>query len=500
MKQINVVRVWIAIILIQCASTTIGVAQQYAPQMGADVRPDYEVFRMDQLTSSDDISYSGDLGLSIPLMVVPGRHGHDFQITLTYNSSITQRQSASWVGLGWNLELGAVERAVMGRSDEQVNALGGTYNLGADNSPGSNPSGYKAELVGRLSFDHKLLPIANQDQVDMYKLLMDGSAMEILPFPPTTMAGDTLYTGSFLFTSYKPWRIEAIYNPGQGTINNYWVTVNDGTVYTFGDGGIIGDRVQIGGKSFLNNWQSFSYPYRWNLTSIGYPDGDSTVIKYKDYNYVVGKYYETIMLDRSDVGHEDRNFFDAASLSFPHAYDTVKYSYSSPDTLFTNTHFLVFKTVHDNSTERICRLDTLILCERYTNKELKRIVFAYAQNNNSAADWAYNNPQSPLPVWDVNEKLNNNQLTLISVKTRAGSGAGAMTLPPYAFTYHFNPKINLYNITTLSQTVPDFTGAYLDTVFGTAWRLKDLTLPTGSTITYTYERLNNGNYAEGSGG
>ena len=47
--------------------------------------------------------FSGDFSYNIPLMDVEG-----YPVNIAYNSNITMEQEASWVGLGWNLNPGAI--------------------------------------------------------------------------------------------------------------------------------------------------------------------------------------------------------------------------------------------------------------------------------------------------------------------------------------------------------------------------------------------------------
>lgn len=54
---------------------------------------------------SGDPSYTGDLNVHIPLLTVPGRNGLNYDIDLDWISGngVSAQESASWVGLGWNL-------------------------------------------------------------------------------------------------------------------------------------------------------------------------------------------------------------------------------------------------------------------------------------------------------------------------------------------------------------------------------------------------------------
>jgi len=57
--------------------------------------------------------FTGDFNYSIPLMDVEG-----YPITLSYNSNVSMNSEASWVGLGWNLNVGSVSREMRGIPDE----------------------------------------------------------------------------------------------------------------------------------------------------------------------------------------------------------------------------------------------------------------------------------------------------------------------------------------------------------------------------------------------
>lgn len=61
--------------------------------------------------------FTGDLSYSVPVMVVPGPNG-GYPISLSYNSGRAVHEEASWVGLGWNLNFGAVNRTMRGIPDE----------------------------------------------------------------------------------------------------------------------------------------------------------------------------------------------------------------------------------------------------------------------------------------------------------------------------------------------------------------------------------------------
>lgn len=57
--------------------------------------------------------FTGDFNYNIPLMDIEG-----YPVNLAYSSGITMDQEASWVGLGWNLNMGAIVRSMRGVPDD----------------------------------------------------------------------------------------------------------------------------------------------------------------------------------------------------------------------------------------------------------------------------------------------------------------------------------------------------------------------------------------------
>ena len=72
--------------------------------------PEYSTFVPVDLKDMVNLN-TGGFAYSIPVMTVPGP-GLSYPIALGYNSGIYQKQEASWVGLGWNLQAGAINRNV----------------------------------------------------------------------------------------------------------------------------------------------------------------------------------------------------------------------------------------------------------------------------------------------------------------------------------------------------------------------------------------------------
>jgi hypothetical protein len=83
--------------------------------MKPDGGPDQpEVQSFSPIGVSDMVDpFSGDFSYNIPLMDVDG-----YPINIAYSAGVTVDQEASWVGLGWNLNPGVVNRSMRGVPDE----------------------------------------------------------------------------------------------------------------------------------------------------------------------------------------------------------------------------------------------------------------------------------------------------------------------------------------------------------------------------------------------
>ncbi|MBL1232052.1 MAG: hypothetical protein CMD31_09120 [Flavobacteriales bacterium] len=63
--------------------------------------------------------FTGDFNYSIPLTSVSGPQGESFPLVINYSSGgIKMNQEASWVGLGWDLNIGEITRQVNGMPDD----------------------------------------------------------------------------------------------------------------------------------------------------------------------------------------------------------------------------------------------------------------------------------------------------------------------------------------------------------------------------------------------
>ena len=83
---------------------------------GGPSQPEVESFEPVGTNQMVDLS-TGDFTYNIPLMVVPGPNG-SYPINLAYHAGIGMEQEASGVGLGWNINPGAITRNMRGLPDD----------------------------------------------------------------------------------------------------------------------------------------------------------------------------------------------------------------------------------------------------------------------------------------------------------------------------------------------------------------------------------------------
>src|SRR3954468_8352710 len=101
-------------IFMECVSPSVALALTSGP-----AQEEFASFEPATTTDMVDL-YSGDFTYNIPLLSVPGPNG-GYPINLAYHSGVSMEQEASWVGLGWNLNVGAINRQLRGLPDDFQN-------------------------------------------------------------------------------------------------------------------------------------------------------------------------------------------------------------------------------------------------------------------------------------------------------------------------------------------------------------------------------------------
>lgn len=102
-------------LLIEIASPTVAWALTGGPSS-----PEFSSF--EPVATTNMVSeFSGDLTYNLPVINVPGVNGSGYAMSLSYHSGTTPEEEASWVGYGWTLNPGAINRGKKGFPDDWKN-------------------------------------------------------------------------------------------------------------------------------------------------------------------------------------------------------------------------------------------------------------------------------------------------------------------------------------------------------------------------------------------
>ncbi|MGZ5551558.1 MAG: hypothetical protein ACXWE7_12310, partial [Nitrososphaeraceae archaeon] len=105
-------------------------------------QPEVQAFTPINTSEMVDLT-SGDFKYNIPLMDVGG-----YPLNIAYNSGVGMDQEASWTGLGWNLNVGAINRNMRGLPDDfNGETIDKEFNMKDNNTFGVNV-GVGVELFG----------------------------------------------------------------------------------------------------------------------------------------------------------------------------------------------------------------------------------------------------------------------------------------------------------------------------------------------------------------
>lgn len=107
-RRTRFIAVFMAVnILAEIVSPSVALALTTGPS-----QPEVQSFEPVNTSEMVDL-FSGDFKYNIPLMDVGG-----YPLNINYNSGVGMDQEASWVGLGWNLNVGAITRNMRGLPDD----------------------------------------------------------------------------------------------------------------------------------------------------------------------------------------------------------------------------------------------------------------------------------------------------------------------------------------------------------------------------------------------
>lgn len=94
---------------------------------GGPMMPEYTQF--EEVNSANLVDpNTGNFTYTVPLLEVPGPAG-SYPLAASYHAGITPGQEATWVGLGWSVNAGAINRVMRGLPDDYLNNVVTTRNV-----------------------------------------------------------------------------------------------------------------------------------------------------------------------------------------------------------------------------------------------------------------------------------------------------------------------------------------------------------------------------------
>lgn len=82
-------------------------------------QPEFSSFEPVATTNMVD-NFSGSFNYNLPVIEIPGPHGSSYPLSLSYHSGASPEDEATWVGYGWNINPGAINRSVRGYPDDDL--------------------------------------------------------------------------------------------------------------------------------------------------------------------------------------------------------------------------------------------------------------------------------------------------------------------------------------------------------------------------------------------
>lgn len=111
-KSFKIIACFLALnLILECVAPSVAFALTSGPS-----QPEVKSFEPAGTTQMVDL-FSGDFTYDMPLFELPGPDG-GYPFNMAYHSGISMEQEASWVGLGWNINPGAINRQMRGLPDE----------------------------------------------------------------------------------------------------------------------------------------------------------------------------------------------------------------------------------------------------------------------------------------------------------------------------------------------------------------------------------------------
>ena len=106
----------VSVLVLACFLFQLGLPSAMALTSGP-AQPEFSSFEP-VVTSNMVNEYTGDFMYNLPVLEIPGPNGSGYAMSLSYHSGTTPEEESSWVGYGWTLNPGAINRNKRGFADD----------------------------------------------------------------------------------------------------------------------------------------------------------------------------------------------------------------------------------------------------------------------------------------------------------------------------------------------------------------------------------------------
>ncbi|MBD3376628.1 hypothetical protein GF406_16450, partial [candidate division KSB1 bacterium] len=481
-----------------------------------------------ELNMNSSVNNKGDLNLDIPLVSLPARGNLKFDLTLNYNSSVKLDQPASWVGLGWSLDIGTISRIPQGNiftnsntDDVHPQVDFARAVTGTTGDIVSQPDIYNMSLNGQT-----------------YELMMNTSESTISNFPFSPFASSisdenpnlswsniSWMNCNFIPFPWQPFKFVIRtgstsidgYSPDMEDIQKILVFGPDGTRYVFGQP-LLGEAEF---PSTSGSWSKHRFIQNWKLTAILAPNFNYNFNAFDNSNYDsenggwIKITYRTWddTLENNQETEQNAKTLDTITKSSPDLFKQVTFPYR----IESPTHFIEFvtkkrfdrdlawKQYHDTdpltTSMYVCferLLEKIVLYKKgnaslsIPDKIIKEIIFDY-EDNGATSRTSY----SSYP-----EKLQKmlSKLTLTNISIKGYKNQDSFQLPKFNFTYNdtdlswyeIDEDINTYPVVDYQNEFGYFDSAPLSWGINSDqesnfWLLKEIEYPEGGKLSVQYE-------------
>ncbi len=126
MRKSKILKIVSVLLIISMVNSLFLPTVSYALTAGPG-SPEFSSFEPVATTDMVDV-FTGDFTYNLPVVEIPGPDGGGYALSLSYHGGASSEEEASWVGYGWTLNPGAINRNVKGFPDDYDHTPVNYYN------------------------------------------------------------------------------------------------------------------------------------------------------------------------------------------------------------------------------------------------------------------------------------------------------------------------------------------------------------------------------------